>query len=620
MHEKEFNSPETSDDFLMEELEGFSGVESDAKMNQFNGGGMVKEDPTPYYAAIAEIINQKQILYWLVVNSKPSEGSTAYNDEEGYKTVAKWRENILKNYNELSKLADDEVFDFESGKGRHESLIEQYELMRQLELEISKKQEKSARITNRKTKPRTERKNDNKTEEANKTIRDKGINEKYDKKISEGGVGSQSDEMLGRQPRSNYYEYGANTREIQLLQDDVESAEQEILNKKTKFGRGLRKFGQFFAQIGKNFMYEPKEFGKVVDPKKHFVLDTTHIFRFLPITLNEITPLIAPRAKDSMIDAETPIQGDLYKNLKNVDKHIPENINPNDDYVKTVTQARATQFDANVPNMNIPSNDELKRANQSWEKSQQKLADEDLEKKYKGLYNLYPTEFEWKEKKDVEVRNDESLYVNGRATEKTVTEFKAWLKAHPDPDIIWKGDKFELSDSKKSDETWKNRLLDFNGYMTQLDGWQIDEIKIFILKEMSKRMINEQKWMIQDLDRSNELDTAGEAKSSATDVEQNKQIGKEGDDKNALTMTGFVQAGVYNQEEQKRHYSYGSKLFEEPKDKYIPDPQDPKALRNQTEKDEDNFPFQNAKKDVEKVDELINWKIDYKVEVLKKPT
>lgn len=562
-------------------------------------------------AAVIKIVANKNIIELLIRNSMPESADVSADSYSRVEVLQQWRTNIMNNYNALVKTTEKEFFDFETKRGaaeRDEKLISS---LKNMDVYQAKLDYKSEQITNRKTnsgedqrntKDRLQNERDAKIGEINKSYKGKA---KSSKGLPLDVIGRTSKEQHVKDNRIlQTYNWDAEDK-----LDAIDKKQQEIHDKRSKFGQF---FSNISRKVGKLFpgKINTASLDKKIDPVKDFAFAlgrNQYKFNFAPITLDQITPLITPRAKDSIVDSAPDKVDDknIYSRIKGLDKLAGDKSDEemDDAYKKEVSSL--------VVGGTLQKPADMKK---TWEADQDKKARQDLKDKYKDLYDLQP---ELGDGHTGEYDKDNEYDKEGIATQATRDNFYKWLEIYTPKkvdgvEIEWDSKK-KLFKSKipgkasgKATEeidkdnakllTQTNKANELNaiikvGNEERLAKWDMDKIKMLFLTEWSLEMIEPQRWQA-DLDITDEgVMKGGRLKGQASQLAgAYKAVSVSNASKG--NIRSFLEGeGVYNQADPKRDSRYDEKSG-----KYIRKPAE----------------------DADKISEELIWMINYKVVISEK--
>lgn len=378
-------------------------------------------------------------------------------------------------------------------------------------------------------------------------------------------------------------------------------------------------------------------------------------------SIDDIIPLFAPKAQDSVIDAakndndtENP-----YRKLYDVDTDIPEKgfvlnqylgantvpaaetdskdklekylftkMNPNQ-RARILNAYRQKRFDEVLANIN-QSDDEKKTMEdkkKKWQDDQDKKKKEDLNTRYAAVFDLHPDETYWTDEKLKAIGYD----TDGNVTQKAITDFIAWMQLYPPPHVKYAGDKFitdlEAPSFGAQDKDYTEasekaeKLNDIKEGKKKITAWEIDAMKQESLTNLSLTAINPQKWdtgATEFGDRDEERKKGGQVKEpSPFESEVNKLPGDDNTVQNQAITYSTLQSGTIDMTEPKRDPKYDETSG------YKKNPADKNSLAgfnnentelNDMEKT--NLTIESGEKIDERfyVNEKINWLIRYKVD------
>ncbi|MGZ3883312.1 MAG: hypothetical protein ACXVPD_03755 [Bacteroidia bacterium] len=546
------------------------------------------------------IIDSKHIIEALVKNSKPKDTDLMPGNEKRDEHLDEWKKNILANYNELMKTSQQEVFDLETKYGAGKRTEDLTNNLAYLHLKEEKLDYRSKKISNRQSRKGADKrkhKRDLKTEwhDTKKQIKNSEF-------VESENSSDDAEQMVGRQPRADYSKNIVNDYD-----QKKEEKEKSISNKRDEIHDKRRGLGKFFAGIVRYLRKHVKvdtgyenDYAVVLDPAKDFNFNyngQNYSFQFAEITEDDITPLVIPRAKDSIVDmAPDNAPGNVFSRIKSLDANAS-------------TQTKKAYQDAAAPEIGDTSVEGLKSSREADQKQKTK---DDLEAKYGDLYGFKTTAGEWTGANGDQMGDGKPYDGRGYARPETRTAFYYWIQTHmpdqvDDVEVLWDNDKKIFKEKmNKSDLGGKsstdndadekkynkqaakakelNDLIQDGGDDASLGGWDIDKVKQKLLVELSLQIIAPQKWMeggagTADIKVNNEYNDAGAVKKEQEKINSNKT----GD-----VRTFVERQGKYNEADPKRYSGY-----DETTGTYLKNPD----LRD-------------------KVDEELTWMINYKVRVL----
>lgn len=499
------------------------------------------DDYNEIYAKMLPIIQK-------IVRITQPEGKKLLGDplNKTHEVLEEWKENILGSFNKLVSENRDDLFLTETKNSQLNEFKDEADIIANISYKKSKKR-------NRQNKKELKQDRDN--------IKEKTSEYVADQREMAGAKGDDVDEVIGYV--SNQDQTDINTEENWL--------DSEIDGLKNGFGNTLDATGEWYSD---HTRLRP-ESEKFIDPSILFSLSSGKAFKINLITLEDITALVTPRSKDSIID-KNPDKA--FEEVSKIDKEklakewdsltfeqkvflVEHNmaimrltseryIADNGQLGGPIESGHNKSFWDNLKDRHREKatfywkefqygekiDQNLVRSKESeWREEQEKDGNKHLSDQYSKLYHLFPDKGNWKENKienvdDPDVREKDPRYFsqNGDeyiASNETMTEFHEWLRS-----------KGEDPDKTK-------------GVEEQMSGWDIDKVKIDVLSGMSKEIINEQKWAITP--GGGPLDAHNDAGTEKDEYIQ-ERLGA-----NDLSMVGFGEAGVYNEEKEKRYPGYG---------------------------------------------------------------
>lgn len=535
---------------------------------------------------VRKVMDEKRIIESIVENSKPSNADlTDFNDDRD-KVLEQWKANIVKNYNDLVETANDEVFDLETQKGDVDRSNTYNKQLLKADRKLAKLSYREQMIDSRKDKSLT--KDKRKTLKNAKKEKLSALDELYaDKQISQDDA--LTDNMIGRQDEEMYKDNVAtNIDEVkQDKEKQIDAAYKRIQDKRSPIGKIMAKI---FGYARKNVTISlggKKEYGKIIDPDKMFKFNTSdasYRFELRKITENDVTALVIPRAKDSIVDATSSGES-VYANIKKIDDSEGDKDKKQEEFQEVIGDYKPEYTASN------------KEAYTEWETNQATLEKEELTGHYIGLYGLKTDFDEWKEANQKRIDKGE-FDSEGNASAATRTSLYEWLSTHTPNSVDgvavqWDNTEMrfapmdinEAAQGAKAEEL--NGMIGGGGPNAQIKGNEIDAIKLKFLVGLSQQYIEPQKWS-QTYDAP--TTEAGEKYKSAGGIKKGSETNKLDDHTSARK---FVQnQGLYNTSDAKRYSDYGTQS-----PNYVP----PKEG------------------DEPKVEDRLTWMVDYKVQVYKKP-
>jgi hypothetical protein len=513
-----------------------------------------------------EIITNKGIIDALIKNSQPAGTDLLSGNSNRGDDLEKWRENIMKNYEALMNTSENEYFDMESEKGAYKRTRDLTLALNALKIKKIRLEYRSAKITNRQTRTGKDKRQHRRTLRQTKKQDINKVRNSF-QELSGKDYDALSEDMLGRQPKDKYKDDIAFTYDTDRgeIKSDIEDLHEKI---RTQKGKSLEKHGKAsFGDIGPAV----NDYAPILDPKKDFSFiykGEKYQFKFATIQPEDITPLVTPRANDSIIDkAPQGVETNIYSRLQGLDAQAAAHDNKQMDalYLHELNEVTVT-------NSSNPST--LRKA---WSAQQAGQRRQELSDNYTALYNLKTDWDSWTTQNQSKM--DEGIEYDkfGMATPTTMDAFYYWLGGHTpekidDVPIVWdeKEMKFKTKDEApsggKADDVYQTELA---AYQKQVDkvaelnnlikgggkepiaGYVIDQVKLRFLIELSEQYIEPQKW----------AEGAGTA-----DIEINKEFQKagtvkEGKEKTNLGQTTNVNTfverqGEYNQAPEKRYGGY----------------------------------------------------------------
>ena len=566
-----------------------------------NNEKTINSTPTPeqrhlIFKKLAPIIQK------LVRLSKPK-GKELFNDNINYPhdVIIEWKENIFNNFNKLlTKENHDFILDSETKSSALKSEIEKVKKIAQLSYKIDKK-----------------RSEDRKGKKDAKTKRNE-IYEKWDKYEEQETLkfntdDSNSTEMIGLITREEYEE---NLIEEEWIEKEIKRLEKKLSNERSGFANFFVSAYKWLSKV-----IQPstrKESDRYLDPEVLFTINDGNekVPYFIhPLnSIDDLTALVTPRARDSIIDRsdifdeeDSKVTDDNLKIIQdlndideyNIDEEDWEDLDEKHQNIiqKTKYETISEEDLKKVENKKeedgnfdeliqywwdsyLSANDKAKimidisdlefkdiqnkltkqykdEVFDTWQTDQDTERVNNLKEHYSRLYFLFEDEGDWMIKK-FHKTTDEEYDVAGNATQQTMKKFHDWITAKgKNPD--------DISEVKP-----------------KMTGWEIDNVKLGVLVEMSKNIIHEQKWAItpESTAYSKEHEKAGNEKTSYIDDQLDNSEDK---------MVGFAKTGKYNEVAQKRYPSYG------PNGGYIPPTSNESTLP---------------------INEEIIWMINYSVELI----